>query len=668
MLDPDNEGSSWMKKDRAFGSANTRDTPQRNESTPIRWFVVLTLVMGVLALGGAFARYAPSTYRPSTPSSGSPASISGLPPGPPVATSEGRSVEQTAPSKVPANTPISASVPPTLAWQPSAMPSDANLEAVVSGMSLQDRVAQMLIVGFHGQSIANSSELATLVGTYHIGGVVLLEANAHDPQQLSALTAELQSLAGSSGAGLPLFIAINHEGGIVVRITDGVTGFPGNMAVAATGQPEYAYISAALAARELRAMGINMNLAPVLDVNDNPLNPVIGVRSFGETPSLVADCGRLAIRGSQENGVIAVAKHFPGHGSVAVDSHGWLPVLEATADELMQHELVPFAAAIEQDVGSIMTAHVAVPALDASGRPATLSSQVLMGLLRQEMGYDGLIMTDSLGMASVSSDRSQAEAAVEAVQAGADVVLSTTPMEAHVATFEALVAAVQQGEIPVEQIDQSVLRILRVKHTYGLFASQMAPIIEEVGSSEYQRIANEIALQAVTLLRDDSGNIPLPAPPARLLVISPNHLPFAVSQDSTVLAELLRERGYEVDEIVFNLDSDGSRDYVSSVIRPQVPMYDSVIFGEWELIKRYVNWGDQWQEKLITDLSQSNAHLIVVAWHNPAAILRCPHTTTFLTAYGNTHAQVAAVVAALTGEQVPSGRLPITLPEVTKDE
>ncbi len=567
--------------------------------------------------------------------------------------------------------PASTSTPVTLqstpAWRPTYAPSDAELQALIDAMTLQDKVAQMLIVGFHGQSIASSPELATLVGVYHVGGVVLLEANAHDPQQLRSLTTELQSLALSSGANIPLFISINHEGGIVVRITQGVTGFPGNMAVAATGQPAYAYTSAALAAQELRALGVNMNLAPVLDVNDNPLNPVIGARSFGESAALTAEYGRLAVRGSQENGVIAVAKHFPGHGSVAVDSHGGLPVLQASAEELTQRELAPFKAAVAEGVAAIMTAHIVAPALDASGRPATLSARILTELLRQEMGYEGLIMTDSLGMGAITATWGQAQAAVEAVQAGADILLSTSPMDAHIAIIQALVAAVQRGNISIERLDTSVRRILRAKYAYDLFAPG-AVDLSGVGAPEHQAVADEIARQSVTLLRDDAAAIPLPPPPAKLLLISPQQLPPAASGNGTLFAELLRQRGYEVTEWVLNLDSGESRNLVYANALAQAPAHDVVIFGEWELIKRYVNLGDQWQEQFIGVLQQANPALIVVAWHNPAALLRCPQVATFLTAYGETSAQVAAIVAVLSGAQPPLGHLPITLPEPASGE
>lgn len=570
------------------------------------------------------------------------------------------------PSSVPAATQSPTPDPilvPALSWQRSAVPSDEVLQEMVSNMTLGDKLAQMLMVGFRGQSIASSPELSTMVGDYHVGGLVLLESNAHDPRQVHAMTTELQTLATSSGAGIPLFFSINHEGGIVVRITEGVTAFPGNMAVAATSSSDNAYRAAAVAAFELRAMGINMNLAPVLDVNDNPLNPIIGTRSFGDSPELTAEYGKLTVRGFQQAGVIAVAKHFPGHGGVAVDSHGALPVIEASAQELAQHELVPFKAAIEEGVEAIMTAHIAVPALDATGRPATLSPEILTGLLRGQLNYQGLIMTDSLGMAGVTAGRGQVGAALEAVLAGADILLSTSPMDKHIAIIQALQAAVEQGDIPVERIDRSVVRILRVKYAYGLFDQAPAPDLNLVGSPVHQGLARQIALEAVTLLRDTNAIVPLPAPPQRLLLVSPRQLTKASSGKGTALAELLRTRGYDVGEQIFDLDSEQSRSNVYSASMAQAALYDAVIFGEWELVKRYINSGQTWQERLIRDLQQQNANLVVVAWHNPAAILRCPQVSTFLTAYGDTQAQIEAVVATLVGDSVPAGTLPLSLSE-----
>lgn len=548
--------------------------------------------------------------------------------------------------------------PPT--WQMRPSPTAGELQAILGRMSVADKVAQLLIAGFNGDSLVNSPSLQTLVGQYHVGGLVLLEPNARDPQQVSQLVREIQQLARSSGANIPMFISSNHEGGPVVRIGGEVTGFPGNMAVAATGRLEYAYIASAFAAQELRAMGVNMNLAPVLDVNDNPLNPIIGVRSFGDQPALVAEYGRMSIRGLQDNGIIAIAKHFPGHGSVAIDSHGDLPVIIQPLDQLLPHALLPFTAAISESVSAIMSAHIALPAVDATGLPATLSSPVLTGLLRDRLKFDGLIVTDSLGMGAITNGRSQPEAAVEAILAGADVVLTTGPLDAQLGILEALRAAVNNGRLSMERLDQSVTRILRVKYGYGLFDSTTADL-SRVGSLEHQQAAYEIALKAVTVLRMVEGAMPLRSAPQRLLIVSPETLPLGADGQHTLLTESLQQHGYDVTELTYDLDSAASRSNVWTTAVSQAGTYDVVVFGEWELIKRYINNNDLWQEQLIRALAQSGVPLVVVAWHNPAALVRCPTTVGFLTAYGNTRAQVQAVAEVLSGKAPATGQLPMTL-------
>ena len=545
-------------------------------------------------------------------------------------------------------------------WKPDAVPDDEYLHSLVNQMPLADKIGQMMIVGFHGQSLSGSPELSTLISIYHVGGVVLLEPNAHDPQQVAGLAAEVQNLSVQTGSQIPLFVAINHEGGIVVRITEGVTGFPGNMAIAASGRPEYAYTAAALAAEELRAMGINMNLAPVLDVNDNPLNPIIGVRSFGESPDLVASLGRETIRGFQQNGIVAVAKHFPGHGNTATDSHVGLPVINRPAADLERVELPPFQMAVEEGVEAIMTAHIVVPALEPRpDLPASLSADILTEVLRNRMGFDGIIVTDSLGMGAVAGRWGQAQAAVEAVKAGADIVLSTSPLEAHIAIHQALVTAVQNGEITPERIDASVLRILHVKYKYGLFEWKPGADLNRVGSEEHQAVADEMALAAITLFRDDASLIPLPEGVRRLLILSPDELPPASS--GTLLAQELRQRGFEVTELVFNLDRGASRDATYAEALRAAPEHDVVIFGEWELVKRYANWSDQWQEELVAALQQSGKPIMVIAWRDPGAIIRVPWIPTFVVAYGTTAGQVKAVVKIITGQATPRGRLPLTI-------
>jgi beta-N-acetylhexosaminidase len=547
------------------------------------------------------------------------------------------------------------------AWKPDVVPNEDDLHSLVSQMPLADKIGQMMLVGFQGQSLAESPELSTLISAYYIGGILLLESNAHDPQQVAQLVTEAQDLSAQTGSHIPLFVAINHEGGIVVRITEGVTGFPGNMAIAATGR-DYAYTAAVLAARELRAMGINMNLAPVLDVNDNPLNPIIGVRSFGESPDLVGRLGKETIRGLQQSGIVAVGKHFPGHGSTAVDSHVGLPLIDKPASELERVELLPYQMAIEEGVEAIMTAHVVVPAWEpVPNLPASLSAHILAGVLRDRMRFEGIIMTDSLDMGAITTGWGQAQAAVEAVKAGADVVISVGSFDDQVAIYQALFTAVQSGEITPARVDESVLRILRVKHKYGLFEWKPNADLGIVGSEEHQMVADEMALAAITLFKDDANLVPLPQGAQRLLILSPDELPPADFGEGTLLAQELRQQGFDVTELVFNLDQSDSRDAIFADALTAASEHDVVIFGEWELVKRYANWSDQWQEMLVGALLQSGKPVIVIAWHDPGAIIRVAQIPTFIIAYGNTTGQVRAVAKVITGQATPQGHLPLTI-------
>src|SRR6266851_1627532 len=255
-------------------------------------------------------------------------------------------------------------------------------------MSLVQRVGQVFMLGFEGTSLTAANR--ALVQGLHLGGVTLFARNITNGPQLARLDADLQTIADP----VPLFISVDQEGGLVVRVTDGATIFPGNMAVGATGDPTLARRIAEASAGELLAMGVNMDLAPVVDVNTNPLNPVIGIRSFGSDVSLVSDFGVQTIQGLQSAGVSAVGKHFPGHGDTDVDSHRDLPVVAHSLERLQSLEFLPFKAAIQAGVDGIMTAHLYLPAIEPQqDLPATLSRTVLTGVLREQLGYQGLILT-----------------------------------------------------------------------------------------------------------------------------------------------------------------------------------------------------------------------------------------------------------------------------------
>lgn len=323
------------------------------------------------------------------------------------------------------------------------------IEKILEQMSLDEKVGQMLMPDLRMWEGTNTTAMnpgtAQLIKDYHLGGVILFGKNIVDQEQLIRFTDDLQKASGE----IPLLIAIDQEGGNVSRIPGG-TNMPGNMALGATGSKELAYQVGYTIGRELKELGINLNFAPVMDVNINPANQVIGIRSFGDDPRLVAELGVQYARGLQEAGVGAVAKHFPGHGDTDVDSHLGLPSILHDLDRLEAVELKPFREAIAAGVDMIMTAHVIFPVIDETGLPATLSYPVLTGLLRQEMGFEGVIVTDAFTMKAIADHFGESEAVVTAIKAGADLILM--PRDVGLA-HRSILEAVASGELSEEQIN-----------------------------------------------------------------------------------------------------------------------------------------------------------------------------------------------------------------------
>ena len=350
-------------------------------------------------------------------------------------------------------------------------------------MKLRERIGQLFMLGFSGTTV--SPELAELISQYRPGGVILFARNLENAAQIIRLTNELQKLSPES----PLLISIDQEGGRVSRLPAGFTIFPACAILGRCGSADLAYQAAAATAAELRAVGINMNMAPVLDVDTNPRNPVIGDRAFSGDPAEVCALGLATLAGLQDHGVVACGKHFPGHGDTSVDSHKELPVVEATRTRLDQVELRPFRHAIENSLASLMTAHVLYPALDAN-LPATLSPPILTGLLRQKLAFDGLILTDDLEMHAIIDHYGIEEAAVQAIQAGADMLLICKERDREVAAMEAVYRAAQAGTIAEERLQASVDRIARVKkrflHSYAPADPQAAERI--IGCPAHQAL------------------------------------------------------------------------------------------------------------------------------------------------------------------------------------
>jgi len=315
------------------------------------------------------------------------------------------------------------------------------------------------MLGFDGTTV--SPEWAELQTQYKPGGMILFARNLEQPAQIIELTNGLQARSPHS----PLLIAIDQEGGRVSRLPTGFTIFPPCGVIGACRSEELAYAAAAVTAAELRAIGVNMNMAPILDVHSNPDNPIIGDRAYGSEPDIVAGLGLAALRGLQGKGVVACGKHFPGHGDTSTDSHKELPIVKASMELLLDRELTPFRHAIANGLASIMTAHVVYPALDAQ-RPATLSPTILTGLLREQWGFDGVIVTDDLEMHAISDHHGIGDAAVQAFLAGADMLLICKDRDRAVTAMDAVRKAVENGTIPPDRLEASLRRIMQLKRKF----------------------------------------------------------------------------------------------------------------------------------------------------------------------------------------------------------
>ncbi|MCW2904618.1 MAG: glycoside hydrolase family 3 domain protein [Streptosporangiaceae bacterium] len=382
---------------------------------------------------------------------------------------------------------------------PSATPSPPSVVPKLLGqMSTEEKVGQLFVPTFQ-----TTAQAVSMVKHYHLGGLIYFPGNTRTARQTAELSNTLQK-----ASGLPLLIGVDEEQGIVSRLPY-ITRFPGNMALGAARRTETVRAAAQTTGAELHAVGINQDYAPDADVNLNPSNPVIGTRSFSSDPGLTADLVGAAVDGYRSAGIAATAKHFPGHGDTATDSHTGLPVIGHTRQQWERFDAPPFRAAIAHHVDAIMSAHIVVRGLDRSGDPATLSPTVLTGVLRGKLGYQGVIMTDSLQMAGVRRKYGDLAAPVLAIKAGADQLLMP-PNTGN--AYNAVLRAVRTGSIPARRLDDAVTRILRLKESRGLFARRPAdPDKAEalVRSAEHLATARRVAEQSITMVKNDAGLLPL---------------------------------------------------------------------------------------------------------------------------------------------------------------
>ncbi|WP_037676374.1 glycoside hydrolase family 3 protein [Streptomyces griseus] len=551
----------------------------------------------------------------------------------------------------------------------AARPDDDKLRALISRMTLEEKVGQLFVTRVYGHSAtapdqadvdANLRELgvrsaAELIAKYHVGGVIyfIWAHNTRDPHQIADLSNGIQRASLARPRGLPVLVSTDQEHGIVCRVGRPATLFPGAMAVGAGGSTADARALGRIAGEELRAIGIRQDYSPVADVNVNPANPVIGVRSFGADPDAVARLVAAEVRGYQESGVAATAKHFPGHGDTAVDSHYGFPVITHTREVWERLDAVPFRAAIAAGIDSIMTAHILVPALDDSGDPATLSRPILTGILRERLGYDGVVVTDALDMAGVRTKYGDDRVPVLALKAGVDQLLN--PPELDVA-WNAVLKAVQDGELTEARLDVSILRILRLKTRLGLFERpyvSQSGVERAVGVRGHLATADRIAERTTTLLVNEGSLLPLSRRAHRRILVvgaDPASPSGTTGPPTGVLATALTELGFTATAL-----STGTAPAPETIDRAvwAAADADAVVVGTYNVS------ASSSQRTLVERLLATGKPVVAVAVRNPYDVAQLPSVKACLATYSWTDVELRAAARVIAGRVAPRGRLPV---------
>lgn len=563
-------------------------------------------------------------------------------------------------------TASTALVPPATSSPPTDTSPEARAFAQMRGMSLEDKVGQMFILFAYGpKADAPDARNTTLYGVatpaeviqkYKPGAWIYFSGrgNVVDPVQLATYSNDLQRVALRTGLRVPLQIAVDQEQGLVTRIGPPATQFGGNMAQGASRSVADTRTVGAITGREIRAMGIHQNYAPVADVNTNPLNPVIGVRSYSSDPKLAADLTAAMTLGLQRDGkVIATSKHFPGHGDTKDDSHFAIPEVSHTREQWNQLDAPPFKAAIKAGIDSIMTAHIVVKSLDPSGDPATLSKPILTGVLRNELGFKGVIATDALEMVGVRAKYGDAEAVVRAIEAGADQVMLPPAPDLQ---FKAVLDAVRSGRISEDRINQSVFRLLLLKLKRGiLFHPYVDPakVPTVVGTPDSLAAAQRITDKTTTVVKNGAGVLPLSKTPRNVLVTG-----WGVTT-TRVLGEKLTARGATV-SVRETGASPSDAAIADAVAKAQAN--DVVVVTTMKAWDTVVTDKLAKQQALVKALLATGKPVITVAVRDPYDIAYYNDAQTHVATYSFTGVALESLVKVLYGEVAPAGKLPVTIP------
>ena len=545
----------------------------------------------------------------------------------------------------------------------SAQADDRWIERTFRSLTLDEKIGQMLMAGsglgaFRNVDSEEFQKIRRDVVEYHAGS---FHVYGGDPAAVALIINEIQR-----AAKVPMLIADNFEGG-AGYVLFGATRLPLGMAIGATGDERLAYEAGKVAAKEGRAIGVNVNFYPVADVQNNPQNPIINIRAFGEDPARVAQFVRAYIRGAEDNGQLATAKHFPGHGDVATDSHLEMPTLDVTRERLESVELPPFRAAVAENVGAVMSAHIWLPALEPQkDLPATLSKNVMTDLLRDKLGFTGIVFTDSMGMRGVTKAFPAGEAAVRAVEAGADILVTSPDLPA---SFEAIKAAVTSGRLTEARIDESVRRILRAKVRVGLNEPRnrfvdVNRIMATVGTKANRDFAQSISDKALTLVRDENHVLPLRAS-QDLRVVQINVVDTRGgwregAPGRTVTAELVKRFPRAVTVQV----DDQTTAAELELVRKLASVADALVVNGFIRVAAYkgsIHLAPA-QMTLLRDLSAMKKPFVFTVFGSPYVLTHMPDLPSYVVAYDTYPGAELAAIRAITGEIPFQGKLPISLP------
>lgn len=591
---------------------------------------------------------------------------------------------------------LNQSMPTVKAESKGSEETETDIDEIIANMSQKEKFGQLIMPDFRNWTVNGkevpltemNDEVGKVISDYKLGGVILFRENVANTEQTVRLTDGMQK---SVSNGIPLMITIDQEGGLVTRLQKG-TNMPGNMALGAASDPELTREVSKAIGEEIHSLGININFAPSVDVNSNYLNPVIGIRSFGSDADLVSQMGVSYIKGQQDAQVAGAAKHFPGHGDTATDSHFGLPVVEKSLEEFKAVDLKPFEAAVDAGVDMLMTAHIVVPALDDNkiitedgtkmGTPATLSKNILTDLVRDEMGYDGIVITDALNMQAISDNFTEPETVVKTLSAGADIALMPTSIRKPNdvtkldAIYDALDDAVKSGIIPQEQIDKSVHRVLTLKKDREIIDSKDTRTLDDridaalniVGSEAHKDTERRAAEKAVTLIKNDNET-----------------LPFRLEDNTTVQILASYDGRSNLMELQMNniIEKHGMEnvDVNQHVFKPEGSLTDEdkALIDEADyVVMETMNLSSSsvYAPEVVDYSNETNANLAVMSTRNPYDIMYMEDVKANIAVYGSSgYDQTQQGEAALPiniptgidvifGEANPGGKLPVSIPKV----